>query len=52
MHSGVFHDLDFERDGKARGHVSMPFSVDRSPYFQRAHPCRHRAQRPGGRVCC
>ena len=34
MHTGVFHDLDLERDGKAFGHISMPFSIDRSPYFQ------------------
>lgn len=34
MHTGVSCDLDFERDGKAFGHIAMPFSVDRSPYFQ------------------
>lgn len=34
MHTGVFHDLDLEQDGKQFGHVSMPFSIDRSPYFQ------------------
>jgi predicted deacylase len=34
MHTGVFHDLKFDRDGKASGHISMPFSIDRSPYFQ------------------
>ena len=33
MHSGVFHTLDFSRDGKTVSHLSIPVSVDRSPYF-------------------
>jgi hypothetical protein len=34
MHTGVFHTLDLDRDGKVLSHLGMPFSVDRSPYFQ------------------
>ncbi|MER9227127.1 succinylglutamate desuccinylase/aspartoacylase family protein [Mesorhizobium sp. M0664] len=34
MHTGLSHTLDFDRDGKTLGHLSIPFSIDRSPYFQ------------------
>jgi predicted deacylase len=34
VHTGLFHTLDLERDGKALRHVGLPLSVDRSPYFQ------------------
>jgi uncharacterized protein len=34
MHSGLVHRLDLERDGKVLDYLSMPFSIDRSPYFQ------------------
>jgi predicted deacylase len=34
MHSGLVHRLELERDGKVLDHLSMPFSIDRSPYFQ------------------
>ena len=34
MHTGLVHRLDLERDGKVLDHLSMPFSIDRSPYFQ------------------
>jgi uncharacterized protein len=34
MHTGLFHTLDLERDGKVLSHLGLPFSVDRSPYFQ------------------
>ncbi len=34
MHTGIFHTLDLERDGKTLSHLGLPFSVDRSPYFQ------------------
>lgn len=33
MHSGVHHALDFDRDGKRFDGLSIPVSVDRSPYF-------------------
>ncbi|RJT41621.1 deacylase [Mesorhizobium waimense] len=34
MHTGIVHTLDFDRDGKTLSHLSIPFSIDRSPYFQ------------------
>ncbi|TIR01125.1 succinylglutamate desuccinylase/aspartoacylase family protein [Mesorhizobium sp.] len=34
MHTGLVHTLDFDREGKTHGYLSIPFSVDRSPYFQ------------------
>ena len=34
MHSGVNHELDLDRDGKQLSFLGIPFSVDRSPYFQ------------------
>ncbi|MBV9982717.1 succinylglutamate desuccinylase/aspartoacylase family protein [Bradyrhizobium sp.] len=34
MHTGLFHTFDLERDGKTLSHLGLPFSVDRSPYFQ------------------
>jgi len=43
MHSGLVHTLDFDRDGKMLGHLGIPFSIDRSPYFQVKVPvCRVR----------
>ncbi|MEQ9244726.1 MAG: succinylglutamate desuccinylase/aspartoacylase family protein [Nitratireductor sp.] len=34
MHTGVISDLDLVEDGKFSSYLSVPFSVDRSPYFQ------------------
>lgn len=34
MHTGLVHQLDFDRDGKTVDFLSIPFSIDRSPYFQ------------------
>jgi predicted deacylase len=34
MHSGLYHTLNLDRDGKTISHLSIPYSVDRSPYFQ------------------
>lgn len=34
MHTGLVHQLDFDRDGKVLDFLSIPFSIDRSPYFQ------------------
>lgn len=43
MHTGLFHTLDFEADGKMLSHLSIPFSIDRSPYYQVKIPlCRIR----------
>lgn len=33
MHTGLFHTIDFDADGKVLDHLGLPFSVDRSPYF-------------------
>jgi predicted deacylase len=33
MHTGIVHHLDLERDGKVLDWLSIPFSIDRSPYF-------------------
>ncbi|PZU24523.1 MAG: deacylase [Shinella sp.] len=33
MHTGLFHSIDFNAEGKQFGWLSAPFSVDRSPYF-------------------
>ena len=43
MHTGLFHSLDYARNGKFSDHLSIPFSVDRSPYFHVKIPiCRIR----------
>lgn len=43
MHTGLFHVLDLAADGKFLDFLSIPFSVDRSPYFQVKVPvCRIR----------
>ncbi len=43
MHTGLFHSIDFERDGKVLSYLGIPFSVDRSPYYQVKVPiCRIR----------
>lgn len=34
MHSGLVHTLDFDADGRQDGYLSIPYSVDRSPYYQ------------------
>jgi uncharacterized protein len=34
MHTGLVHALDLDRDGKVLSFLGIPFSVDRSPYFQ------------------
>ncbi|HEY5798173.1 MAG TPA: succinylglutamate desuccinylase/aspartoacylase family protein [Bosea sp. (in: a-proteobacteria)] len=44
MHTGLFHEIDFAAHGKSISHLSIPFSVDRSPYFQVKVPvCRIRS---------
>lgn len=43
MHTGIFHELDLAAQGKSISYLSIPFSVDRSPYFQAKVPvCRVR----------
>ncbi len=34
MHTGIFDPIDAKQDGKIVTHLSLPYSVDRSPYFQ------------------
>lgn len=34
MHSGLVNPIDFEKDGRQVGHLAIPYSVDRSPYYQ------------------
>ncbi|HEV7245464.1 MAG TPA: succinylglutamate desuccinylase/aspartoacylase family protein [Shinella sp.] len=34
MHSGIVNPIDFAQDGRQTGHLAIPYSVDRSPYYQ------------------
>ena len=34
MHSGVVNPIDFAAEGRQDGHLAIPYSVDRSPYYQ------------------
>ena len=34
MHTGIYDPIDTERDGKIVTHLSLPYSVDRSPIFR------------------
>lgn len=41
MHTGLYHSIDFTRDGKIIDYLGMPYSVDRSPYYHIKTPvCR------------
>ena len=31
MHTGLFHEIDFDADGKTLSFLGTPYSVDRSP---------------------
>jgi predicted deacylase len=43
MHTGVYFDIDWAKDGKFVGFASFPYSIDRSPYYQIKVPvCRIR----------
>ena len=43
MHTGVLHTPDLTAQGKTLGYLAMPFSTDRSPYYQVQVPwCRLR----------
>ncbi|WP_029009621.1 succinylglutamate desuccinylase/aspartoacylase domain-containing protein [Azospirillum halopraeferens] len=43
MHTGLYHALDFTKDGKSLDFLAIPFSIDRSPYYQVKVPvCRIR----------
>ena len=41
MHTGVFNPIDAEQDSKIVAHLSLPFSIDRSPYYQIMIPICH-----------
>ncbi|KNY14936.1 deacylase [Shinella sp. SUS2] len=34
MHSGLVNPIDLFREGRQAGHLAIPYSVDRSPYYQ------------------
>ncbi|MCV0380937.1 succinylglutamate desuccinylase/aspartoacylase family protein [Nitratireductor sp.] len=34
MHTGIVHSIDFEAGGVQSGFLAIPYSVDRSPYYQ------------------
>ncbi|MEL6963828.1 MAG: succinylglutamate desuccinylase/aspartoacylase family protein [Pseudomonadota bacterium] len=50
MHTGVFNPLDPERDGKVITHLSLPYSIDRSPYYQIKIPICHIRNGDGPRI--
>lgn len=39
MHTGLAHDFDFSADGRQFGYFGLPYSIDRSPYYQIKIPC-------------
>ncbi|OAV49802.1 deacylase [Rhizobium sp. WYCCWR10014] len=34
MHSGLVNPIDFSREGRQANHLAIPYSIDRSPYYQ------------------
>ncbi|MGI9500321.1 MAG: deacylase, partial [Geminicoccaceae bacterium] len=50
MHTGVFNPLDDRQDGKVVTHLSLPYSIDRSPYFQIKIPICHIRNGEGPKV--
>jgi predicted deacylase len=50
MHTGLFHTIDFDADGKILDHLGVPFSVDRSPYFHVKVPVARIRNGDGPRV--
>jgi uncharacterized protein len=43
MHTGLFHQIDFDAQGKHLSFLGTPYSIDRSPYYQIKTPiCRIR----------
>ncbi|WP_395680535.1 succinylglutamate desuccinylase/aspartoacylase family protein [Inquilinus sp.] len=50
MHTGLFHTLDFDADGRVLDHLGIPFSVDRSPYFHVKVPVARIRNGDGPRV--
>ena len=50
MHTGIFDPLDAQQQGKIVTHLSLPYSIDRSPYFQIKIPICHVRNGDGPRV--
>ena len=50
MHTGIYDPINAEQDGKVVTHLSLPYSVDRSPYFQIKIPICHIRNGDGPRV--
>jgi predicted deacylase len=50
MHTGVFFDVPFDENGKHNGFISIPFSTDRSPYYQIKIPVCRIKNGPGKRL--
>ncbi|MDH3658420.1 MAG: succinylglutamate desuccinylase/aspartoacylase family protein [Alphaproteobacteria bacterium] len=50
MHTGIFNPIDAQQDGKTVTHLSLPYSIDRSPYYQIKIPICHIRNGVGPRV--
>ena len=50
MHTGVLHPPDLTAQGKTLGYLAMPFSIDRSPYYQVQVPWCRLCHGSGARV--
>ncbi|MGH1482820.1 MAG: succinylglutamate desuccinylase/aspartoacylase family protein [Geminicoccales bacterium] len=50
MHTGIFNPIDPQQDGKIVTHLSLPYSIDRSPYYQIKIPICHIRNGDGPRV--
>ena len=51
MHTGLFHEIDFDADGKTLSFLGTPYSVDRSP-ITRSRPRSAASAMARGRACC
>jgi predicted deacylase len=50
MHTAIVHSLDFQQEGRQSGFLGIPFSVDRSPYYQIKIPYTRLRNGDGPRV--
>lgn len=50
MHSGLVNPIDFAQDGRQYGYLAIPYSVDRSPYYQIRIPILHLGNGAGPRL--
>ena len=51
MHTGLFHEIDFDADGKTLSFLGTPYSVDRSP-ITRSRPRSAASAMARGSACC